>query len=149
MQKYFLLQTLANLNHLNRDTDKDTALLKFGLWNGVPWRAAWNSPFSIQDAARTVCACSDSLRPPESAAILLLSWILQTEKWNFSTHQTGKRPGIEENISGSLYCFSVIWDCGQDTRRSCGMFGRSTRQESQLVIWCQEAWTECPEVAPI
>lgn len=40
----------------------------------------------MQDAAGdpgTVCACSDSLRPPESAAILLLLWMLH--RWKSET----------------------------------------------------------------
>lgn len=51
--------------------------------DGVPWSAAWNSPSCVQDAAgdpRAIFACSSSLRPPESAAILLLSWMLYRRK---------------------------------------------------------------------
>lgn len=46
-------------------------------------QSAWNSPSFMQDAAgdpRTVRVCSDSLRPPESAAILLPSWMLYRQK---------------------------------------------------------------------
>lgn len=124
LEVVFASNTSHDLKHLSRDPDRDAALLRLGLWNGVPWAAAWNSPSCMPAMCRI------------------------TEKWNFGTSQTSQGTGIEENISGCLYCLLVGWDCRKESRcarRSWGMFGcRTCRRAGR-----REVWTGCPGVAPI
>ena len=153
---FFASNACHDLKLLNRDTDRDAALLRLGLWNGVPWTAAWNSPSFNARSCRWPKGSLCLQWLPETSRVssnfITFMNVVQTEKWNFSTSQTSRGTGIEENISGSLYCLLAGWDCRQDTRRawqSWRMFGCSTWQESREEGWCQEVWTGCPEVARI
>lgn len=87
------------------------------LLNGVSWPAAWDSTFFGQNAAGdwwSVCALRDPLRPPESAAISLFSWMLNKWKSEISIWpQLARGPGEKKIILVLLVAFLLSETIGE------------------------------------